>query len=222
MPDRKTIEKARKEKREGKSPTTQAGEFTHEEIEKVRRSEHGARSTKQAIAIGLSEGRRTGVDLPPPTKGKVKESTREGAEYAYEVGQGERTPKRRPNVSRAVSQVPKHEPKNTASHEALSRQTKAAASLAEESRRRRKPPRRVRVKHNCVVARHDNSERRSPAEEIISRKAHWWSALSCRKYRGRLHSSSPPDEEIADTPAAGRTPDREDCFSVDELMNAGN
>ncbi|MGX5733269.1 DUF6496 domain-containing protein [Bosea thiooxidans] len=128
MPDKKTIEKARKDKREGKSPSTQAGEFVHEEIKNIRHGEHGARSTQQAIAIGLSEARRAGVDLPPPEKGKVKESTRKSAEYAYEVGQGERKPTRRPRVSKAVSEVLEHEPKNTASHEALSRQTKRAAS----------------------------------------------------------------------------------------------
>jgi hypothetical protein len=128
MPDRKIIEKARRDKREGKSPSTQAGEFVHEEIEEVRRGEHGARNTKQAIAIGLSEARRAGVDLPPPKKGKVKESTRKSAEYAYEAGQGERKTKRRPKVSKAVSEVLKHEPKTTASHEALSRQAKQAAS----------------------------------------------------------------------------------------------
>lgn len=128
MPDKKTIEKARKDKREGKSPSTQAGEFVHEEIEKVGRGEHGARSTKQAIAIGLSEARRAGVDLPPPRTGKIKESTRKSAQYAYEVGQGERTPKRRPKISKAVSEVLEHEPKTTASREALSRQTKRAAS----------------------------------------------------------------------------------------------
>lgn len=128
MPDKKTIEKARKDKRQGKSPTTQAGEFVHEEIEKIRRGKHGARSTKQAIAIGLSEARRAGVDLPPPKKGKVKESTRKSAEYAYEAGQGERKTTRRPRVSKAVSEVLKHEPKSTASRAALSRQTKTAAS----------------------------------------------------------------------------------------------
>lgn len=128
MPDKKTIEKARKDKREGKSPSTQAGEFVHEEIDKIRRGEHGARSTQQAIAIGLSEARRAGVDLPPPKKGKVKESTRKSAEYAYEAGQGERTPKRRPRVSKAVSKVLEHEPKSTASHEALAQQAKRAAS----------------------------------------------------------------------------------------------
>ncbi|MER9678056.1 DUF6496 domain-containing protein [Mesorhizobium sp. M0184] len=128
MPDKKTIEKAQKDKREGKSPSTQAGEFVHEEIDKIRRGEHGARSTQQAIAIGLSEARRAGVDLPPPKKGKVKESTRKSAEYAYEAGQGERTPKRRPRVSKAVSKVLEHEPKSTASHEALAQQAKRAAS----------------------------------------------------------------------------------------------
>ncbi|MER8461559.1 DUF6496 domain-containing protein [Mesorhizobium sp. M1409] len=128
MPDKKTIEKARKDKREGKSPSTQAGEFVHEEIDKIRHGEHGARSTQQAIAIGLSEARRAGVDLPPPKKGKVKESTRKSAEYAYEAGQGERRPKRRPRVSKAVSNVLEHEPKSTASHEALSQQAKRAAS----------------------------------------------------------------------------------------------
>jgi hypothetical protein len=128
MPNKKTIEKARKDKREGKSPTTQAGEFVHEEIEKIRHGEHGARSTQQAIAIGLSEARRAGVDLPPPKKGKAKESTRKSAEYAYEAGQGERTPKRQPRVSKAVSKVLEHEPKSTASHKALSQQATRAAS----------------------------------------------------------------------------------------------
>ena len=82
MPDKKTIEKARKDKREGKSASTQAGEFVHEEIDKIRRGKHGARSTKQATAIGLSEARRAGVDLPPPKKGDEKETTRKSAKYA--------------------------------------------------------------------------------------------------------------------------------------------
>src|SRR5215470_8308479 len=128
MPDKRTIEKARKDKREGKSPSTQAGEFVHEEIDKIRRGEHGARSTKQAIAIGLSEARRAGVDLPPPKKGKAKESTRKSAEYAYEAGQGKRKTERRPRVAQAVKEVLKREPRSTASHAALSRQAKSAAS----------------------------------------------------------------------------------------------
>jgi hypothetical protein len=128
MPQKQTIEKARKAKREGKAPTTQAGAFVHEEIEKIRHGEHGARSPQQAIAIGLSKARRAGVPLPPPKKGKVKESTRKSAEYAYEAGQGERETTRRPAVSRAVSKVLEHEPKSTASREALSQQAKRAAA----------------------------------------------------------------------------------------------
>src|SRR5216117_4251197 len=121
MPEKKTIERAEKDKREGKSPSTQAGEFVHEEIRKIRRGEHGARSPQQAIAIGLSEARRAGVALRPPRKGKAKASTRKSAEYAYEAGQGKRKPRRRPKVSRAVSEVLKHEPRRTTSRKALSR-----------------------------------------------------------------------------------------------------
>ena len=76
MPDKATIERARKDRREGKSPSTQAGEFVRAEIEKIRRGEHGARSPEQAIAIGLSEARRAGVPLKPPRKGKAKARTR--------------------------------------------------------------------------------------------------------------------------------------------------
>src|SRR5947207_9963414 len=75
MPEKRTIEKARKAKRAGKAPTTQAGEFVREEIRKIRRGEHGARSPQQAIAIGLSKARRAGVGLRPPGRGKAKERT---------------------------------------------------------------------------------------------------------------------------------------------------
>src|SRR5258708_30301618 len=102
MPERKTVEKARKDKRAGKAPSTQAGEFVHEEIRKVRRGEHGARSPQQAIAIGLSKARRAGVALRPPGKGKAKARTRRSAEYAYEAGQGNRKPRRRPPAPRPV------------------------------------------------------------------------------------------------------------------------
>jgi Family of unknown function (DUF6496) len=128
MPLKRTIEKAREDKREGKSASTQAGEFIGEEIDKIRHGEHGARSTKQAIAIGLSEARRAGVDLPPPKRGQATDRTREGAEYAYEAGQGRRKPKRRPRASRAVTKALKREPRNTVSRKALSRQAHSAAS----------------------------------------------------------------------------------------------
>ena len=128
MPTRETIERARKDKRQGKAPSTQAGEFVREEIEKIRHGEHGARSPQQAIAIGLSEARRAGVDLPPPRKGKAKKKTRRSAAYAYAAGQGKRKTKRQPRVSRAVSRVLKREPRSTVSREAMSRQGKRAAS----------------------------------------------------------------------------------------------
>src|ERR687896_58675 len=124
MPEKKTIEKARKAKREGKSPTTQAGEFVHEEIRKIRRGEHGAKSPEQAIAIGLSKARRAGVPLRPPKKGQVKSRTRKSAESAYAAGQHKRKTRRRPRVSRAVSKVLKQEPRTTASRAALSRHAK--------------------------------------------------------------------------------------------------
>lgn len=86
MPD-KALERAKKDKREGKAPTTQAGEFGREEIEHIREGKHGARSAKQAIAIGLSKARRAGVDLPPPEKGKTSKKTRQSAARAYRAGQ---------------------------------------------------------------------------------------------------------------------------------------
>ena len=79
MPEEQTKERAREDEREGKSPSTQAGEFVREEMEHIREGEHGARSTKQAIAIGLSKARRAGVKLPPPKKGAASKRTRRQA-----------------------------------------------------------------------------------------------------------------------------------------------
>jgi hypothetical protein len=135
MPNKRTIERAKRDKRVGKAPTTQAGEFVHEEIEKIRRGQHGARSPQQAIAIGLSMARRAGVDLPPPAKGKVKESTRKSARYTYAAGQGKRKPRRRPRVSKAVEQVLKREPRSTVSRQSLSRQATRAASRRSPAQR---------------------------------------------------------------------------------------
>jgi hypothetical protein len=128
MPEKTTVEKARRAKRAGKGPTTQAGEFVHQEIRKIRRGKHGARSPQQAIAIGLSEARRSGVALSPPRRGRAKEETRRSAKYAYEAGQHKRKTRRRPRVSRAVSRVLEREPRSSVSRSALSRQAKSAAS----------------------------------------------------------------------------------------------
>src|SRR2546425_11073465 len=88
MPEKETVEGAKQDLREGKKPTTAAGEFVREEMHHIREGKHGARSTKQAIAIGLSKARRAGVPLKPPSKGRTSERAREAAERAYEIGQG--------------------------------------------------------------------------------------------------------------------------------------
>lgn len=128
MPDRQTVAKAKRDLKEGKSPTTAAGEFVHQEIEHVREGKHGARSPKQAIAIGLSEARRAGIPVKPPAKGRTSESARKKAEHDYE--QGQKSPKTHSGTSprsRARSKALKREPKSSASHSALSRQAKSAA-----------------------------------------------------------------------------------------------
>jgi hypothetical protein len=129
MPRKTTVRKAKAALREGKRPTTAAGEFVREEMEHVRQGKHGARSPEQAIAIGLSKARRAGVPLKPPKKGQAKKRTRQSAQRAYEVGQGRRKP-RAPSRkrSRAVSRALEREPKSTASRSALSRHAKRTSS----------------------------------------------------------------------------------------------
>ena len=100
MPDKQTNERAKKAKRRGKSASTQAGEFVREEIHHIRQGKHGARSTKQAIAIGLSKARRTGVDLPPPKKGTTSEKTRRSAARSYELGRKGKRPSARRSRAR--------------------------------------------------------------------------------------------------------------------------
>ena len=126
MPEKETMQRARQDKREGKSPTTQAGEFVREEMHHVREGKHGAASTKQAIAIGLSKARRAGVKLPPPKKGTASEKTRKSAKRA--VAAGARGPKpASPRRSRAIRAALKREGHTAASKSALARQAKSAA-----------------------------------------------------------------------------------------------
>jgi hypothetical protein len=127
MPWKTTVDRAKKDLREGKRPTTAAGEFVREEVEHVRRGKHGARSPKQAIAIGLSKARRAGVPLPPPGKGQAKERTRKSARRAYEAGQGERKTRASPRRSAATERALKRERRSSASRSELSRQAKGAA-----------------------------------------------------------------------------------------------
>ncbi len=134
MPDKTTLQRAKKDKREGKSPTTQAGEFVREEIEHIREGKHGARSTKQAIAIGLSKARRAGVDLPPPEQGSVSEKTRQSAESAYRAGHtGDHEVSR--TRSRATRQALKREGHAAASKKALAKQAHSAAARKPASAR---------------------------------------------------------------------------------------
>ena len=128
MPETKTIERAKEDLQEGKGPSTAAGEFVREEMHHVREGKHGARSTKQAIAIGLSKARRAGVPLKPPGKGRTSERTRENAERAYETGQGKRSP-RSPSQkrARAVSKALRREGRGAASKAALSQQARRSA-----------------------------------------------------------------------------------------------
>src|SRR6187401_2929755 len=133
MPTKKTVRLARRDKKQGKSPSTQAGEFVHEEIKRIRKGKHGARSAKQAIAIGLSEARRAGVDLKPPKKGTVSEKTRKSAESAYKKGKKQEPISR--SRSRAGVRALKKESTSTASHSALSKQAKSAAKRRTTSNR---------------------------------------------------------------------------------------
>src|SRR5947208_2958989 len=105
MPEKKTIERARQDAREGKSASTQAGEFVKEEMDHIREGKHGARSTKQAIAIGLSKARRAGVKLPPPKQGKASEETRTQAAHNY--AEGQQSPGKKPSAvrSRAITKA---------------------------------------------------------------------------------------------------------------------
>jgi hypothetical protein len=136
MPEKQTMQRARRDKRQGKAASTQAGEFIREEIHHVREGKHGARSAKQAIAIGLSKARRAGVELPPPAKGEVSEKTRKNARRAYAVGHG--APRRQRTTAkraRASERALRHEPRAAASHRALARQASTAAHRRSRAQR---------------------------------------------------------------------------------------
>jgi hypothetical protein len=134
MPEKTTLKRARADKRAGKAPSTQAGEFVREEIHHVREGKHGARSTKQAIAIGLSKARRSGVKLPrPPASAKAR--TKQAANSATRAAaRGRKRPS--PKRSRAVLTALKHEGRRAASSQALSRQAKSAARRRSPAARR--------------------------------------------------------------------------------------
>ncbi len=125
MPESQTLARAHRDAEEGKAPSTQAGEFVREEIEHIRQGKHGARSTKQAIAIGLSKARRAGVKLPPPNSKKASAATRRKAKQDLaSAGKHKNISRKR---SRATSAALKREHKQAASRQSLSRQARTAA-----------------------------------------------------------------------------------------------
>jgi hypothetical protein len=140
MPEKETIERARRDKRQGKAPSTQAGEFVREEIHHVREGKHGARSTKQAIAIGLSKARRAGVDLGTPKRASA--ATKKSAKSARRRAGKKVSPKR----SQAMRRRLKREGRSAASRQALSRQAKSAAKRRSSTARSAAAKRAARTK----------------------------------------------------------------------------
>ena len=161
MPKKQTIERAKRDKREGKSPSTQAGEFVRETIHDIREGKHGARSTKQAIAIGLSKARRAGVKLPPPKPGEASKRTRESAKRDFNKGQSADR-KVNPKRSMATREALEREGRQAASPAALSRQAKQQAS-------KRTAKERSQI---ALKAAQTRLEHQTPAErKRIARKA---------------------------------------------------
>ncbi|HTR43874.1 MAG TPA: DUF6496 domain-containing protein [Pseudomonadales bacterium] len=152
MPEQETIERAREDKREGKSPSTQAGEFVREEFHHIREGKHGARSPQQAIAIGLSKARRAGVKLPPPARGKASTKVRRQAERDYEKGQHDGNAHISRRRSRATLHVLQHEGREAGSSRAISRQTHQAALRRTPAERSGAAKKAVRTKGRVGLA----------------------------------------------------------------------
>ena len=152
MPDRETIEKAREDAREGKSASTQAGEFVREEMHHIREGKHGARSTKQAIAIGLSNARRAGVNLSAPDPGASSPQVRRKAQQDLAKGKGRKS-RASTTRSRATEQALKQEGHEAATKKSLSRHARTAASARTASSRQKSATKAVRTKAR-LTARH--------------------------------------------------------------------
>jgi hypothetical protein len=146
MPEKETLRRARQDKRAGKAPSTQAGEFVREEMHHVREGKHGARSTKQAIAIGLSKARRAGVKLPPPRRGTASASTRKQA--ARDTAKGRSGTKRSTSRrrSRAVKGALRREGRSAASRSALAKQARSTARRRSAAQRSAAAKKGVRTK----------------------------------------------------------------------------
>ena len=146
MPEKETLERAEEDRREGKSPSTQAGEFVREEMHHIREGKHGAASTKQAIAIGLSKARRSGVKLGAPKAGKTSARTRKQAQRDLQKGSSSRKRRTSARRSRAVSNALKKEGRSAASKSSLSRQAKSAARKRSSTSRKQAARKAVQTK----------------------------------------------------------------------------
>jgi len=135
MPEKRTISRAKKKAKAGRSPSTQAGEFVRDEIHHVREGKHGAKNAKQAIAIGLSKARRSGVKLPSRNRKQALESRRASVK-------AEPSARR----SKAMTRVARSEPRSAASQRALSRQTRASAKARGPMSRRLAAKKAVKTK----------------------------------------------------------------------------
>jgi Family of unknown function (DUF6496) len=153
MPEPDVVERARQDAAEGKAPSTQAGEFVREEIDHVREGKHGARSVKQAIAIGLSKARRAGVKLPVPKKGKVSSRTRQQALRDSRKGASGKTRRASPTRSMAVLKALRRESRTTASHSAVARQARATAKRRGKAARHQSALRALRTKGKSGLKR---------------------------------------------------------------------
>jgi hypothetical protein len=162
MPTKSTVKKAKRDLSAGKRPSTAAGEFVREEIEHVRKGKHGARSSKQAIAIGLSKARRAGVPLKPPARGRTSARTRREATLAYETGQGRRKP-RAPSAKRkrASTRALKRERTTTTSRRALAAQNRSAKARRNRASRASAKKRSAGMKG--MRHRHSSGSRRGSA-----------------------------------------------------------
>ena len=181
MPEKQTLEGARRDQRQGKAPSTQAGEFVREEMEHIREGKHGARSPEQAIAIGLSKARRAGVKLPPPKRGKGR--TKRQAKRDLAKGRTARRKKPSPTRSRATKRALKRETRRSASKRALSSHSKRVArqrSTRSRSAAAKKAARTRKRRTGNFPARRFASI----CEKISSRACRWpfrsFSAASCR------------------------------------------
>jgi len=164
MPERETIARARQDAREGKSPSTQAGEFVREEIHHVREGKHGVRSPKQAIAIGLSKARRAGVKLAPPQKGRASAKTRQQASSDTRAGNTGGRKKTSARRSQGATRVLKREGRSGASRTELSKQARTAARGRSSSNRRSASVKAARTKGagRRQVARGRSAQTRLP------------------------------------------------------------